>query len=184
MSAVTGFVVPRFWSKVDFGNMLACWDWTGNKTIDGYGRFKTDDGQSVAAHRWAYETNVGPLIEGMEIDHLCFNRACVRPDHLEQVTPQVNNLRSGSVAAINARKTHCPNGHLYTKENTRLERQGPGKRIGRRCRACRSTAYVPLGQLAPERAEAERLRRQASGRRRTERDRERRQAAEAAEAVR
>lgn len=72
----------------------------------------------VLAHRYAYELLVGPIPEGLHIDHLCRVRLCVNPAHLEAVTCHENNRRSTSPTAVNAKKTHCPRGHEYTEENT------------------------------------------------------------------
>ena len=80
----------RFWSQVNKAG--DCWEWTGSLRR-GYGRFKTGR-TSVTAHRFSYEHMVGPIPEGLELDHLCRNTACVRPDHLEPVTRLVNVRRS------------------------------------------------------------------------------------------
>ncbi|MBY4212857.1 HNH endonuclease [Rhodococcus fascians] len=72
---------------------------------------------------------------GLQIDHLCRNRRCVNPDHLEAVTPQVNTLRSTAITAVHAVKTHCPQGHQYSVENTYVSSRG-----GRHCRICRNEA--------------------------------------------
>lgn len=107
-----------------------CWLWTGCKTGAGYGQL-THRGQSgLRAHRVTYEALVGPIPAGLVLDHLCRNRACVNPYHLEPVPQRVNVLRGESSAARNARKTHCPRGHEYDNSNTRIY-------AGRRyCRAC------------------------------------------------
>jgi hypothetical protein len=119
----------RFWSKVDASGV--CWEWTASDDgAKGYGRF---DHQS--AHRWAYEFLVGPIPEGMTLDHLCLNKRCVNPDHLEVVTAGVNTLRGGSVAAVNARKTHCPAGHPYEGDNLRVYIRPSGHAM-RTCKAC------------------------------------------------
>ena len=80
----------RFWAKVDKG--IFCWDWLGGKS-NGYGRFWVE-GRLVQAHRWAYETMVGPIPEGLTLDHLCRVRYCVNPSHLEPVTLGENIRRS------------------------------------------------------------------------------------------
>jgi hypothetical protein len=114
-----------FWAKVDKSD--GCWDWTGYKTATGYGRVQG----TKYAHRVAYELQVGPIPDGLEIDHLCRNRGCVNPAHLEVVTHQENQLRGNGPCGLNARKTHCPRGHEYTEKNTRVYQ---GHRM---CRTCR-----------------------------------------------
>jgi len=80
----------RFWPKVDRGG--ACWLWTGALYVNGYGAFRGPDGRTIRAHRFAYERVVGPIPEGLDLDHLCRVRACVNPAHLEPVT-RAENLR-------------------------------------------------------------------------------------------
>ena len=124
----------RFWAKVDRSG--DCWEWTAGKNVGGYGRFTlTGSDTNVAAHRYAYEDELGPIPEGMDLDHLCRNRACVRPSHLEPVTNKVNVLRGVAPTADNARKTHCPEGHEYSPENTRIYR---GYRYCRTCQRAHS----------------------------------------------
>jgi hypothetical protein len=114
-------VAQRFWEKVDRRGPDDCWEWQAGRDSSGYGSFFTEevDGKriTVGAHRWAYQHVVGPIPEGLHIDHLCRNRKCVNPCHMEAVTNKVNALRGQSFAAKNSRKTHCPSGHEYTEEN-------------------------------------------------------------------
>jgi hypothetical protein len=115
-------IEQRFWSYVHF--TPSCWEWTAYRH-DGYGRF--NEGSRIArVHRFAYELLVGPIPDGLTIDHLCRNRACVNPAHLEPVTVKVNVLRGEGPAAQHARKTKCPQGHPY-------DTQQAG---GRRCSIC------------------------------------------------
>lgn len=111
------------------------------------------------AHRVAYELLIGPIAAGLELDHLCRTHACVNPAHLEPVTGQVNLLRGVGFPATNAAKTHCPQGHEYTAENTYWSKKGQ-----RGCRACTAEKQRRL-RLEPayraKRAAAERARRQA-----------------------
>ncbi len=117
----------RFWSKVS-KTEDGCWSWTGSKT-SGYGDFY-DGVRKVSAHRYSYETLSGPIPEGLVLDHLCRNRACVNPEHLEPVTQQVNILRGTGMAARRAAITQCPQGHPYDEQNTLLKN---GRRV---CRTC------------------------------------------------
>lgn len=133
--AKTRPVAERFWAKVR--KTATCWLWQGSQK-NGYGRFRVHKGAGGLrqAHAVAYELLVGPIPPGLQIDHVrargCLHRACVNPAHLEPVTAAVNNSRSNSATARNARKTHCPQGHEYTAENTILLKSG-----GRRCRICK-----------------------------------------------
>lgn len=106
-----------------------CWEWVGARNALGYGRF-TVDGRGVYAHRVAYALAVGELRAGLVVDHVCRNRACVRPEHLELVDQRQNVLRGVGPAARNARKTSCPEGHPLDEY-----RRADG-RIWRRCDTC------------------------------------------------
>lgn len=128
--------VERFWSRVDATPGEGCWLWLGNPTNRGYGALNVLD-HTVPAHRFSYELHFGPIPDGYEIDHLCRNRLCVNPSHLEPVTHRENLLRGTGFAAVNAAKTHCPHGHEYTPENTYNSPHPQGGRICRTCKRAR-----------------------------------------------
>ena len=114
----------RFWSKVQITE--GCWLWLGAKHHKGYGSFWTGE-KYKEAHRFAYEFAVGAVPEGLQIDHLCRNRGCVKPEHLEAVT-QRENLRRGM--NYHRSQTHCKRGHPFDLFNTYRATNG------RACRIC------------------------------------------------
>lgn len=120
----------RFWAKVALPDENGCLLWTAAKNSAGYGNFGYGS-RTVKAHRFAYEAMAAPIPDGLSLDHLCRNRACVAPDHLEPVTHRTNVLRGESPSALRARLTHCPQGHPYSEENTRVS-----SRNERSCRTC------------------------------------------------
>ncbi len=107
-----------------------CWYWTGAVTSKGYGSVAAG-GKVVSTHRRAYELLVGPIPDGLQIDHLCENKRCCNPAHLEAVTGLVNMSRTAQ-----ARKTHCINGHPLSGTNLLIKPRANGKVI-RNCRTCR-----------------------------------------------
>lgn len=138
-------IEDRFFAKVDKDGPLpaadtlaagrgSCWLWTActGSEADGYGHFRAGP-TDARAHRWLYEHLYGSVPAGLHLDHLCRVRRCVNPDHLEAVPPRVNVLRGVGAAAQAARKTHCPQGHEYTPENTYREPANPRHR---QCRTC------------------------------------------------
>lgn len=134
MTNLESALPQRFWDKArqqDTGYESPCLTWTGYKQPNGYGKVGLN-GKTQYAHRVAYEALVGPIAEGLMIDHLCRNRACVNVAHMEAVTNKVNILRGETIMAANAAKTHCDNGHEYTAENT-YTRPSDGSRNCRQC---------------------------------------------------
>jgi hypothetical protein len=98
----------------------------------------------LLAHRASYEAFIGPIPDGMTIDHLCRNRKCVNPSHLEAVPMRVNVLRGVGVTAKNAVKTHCVNGHEFNDQNTYSDSKG------RSCRACKRERFRDRYRHDPE----------------------------------
>jgi len=144
----------RFWPKVSRGADNECWEWLAYRDRDGYGQFN-DGTTQTSAHRFAYRLLVGAIPRELVIDHLCENRGCVNPAHMELVPPRVNALRgSRTLAAIAEAKTHCVHGHRFSPENT--GRDGRGARVCRACRRVNSRRWY-------ERQRAERLRPLAQG---------------------
>jgi hypothetical protein len=127
--------LDRLFSKVE-RTPDGCWLWTGALKVNGYAQLQVGGrtGKRLYAHRVAYELLVGPIPDGLQLDHLCRVRHCVNPAHLEPVTAR-ENVRRGEPA----QRTHCPKGHEYTAENTFVKTGG-----WRECRTCyraRNRAY-------------------------------------------
>lgn len=112
----------------------SCMVWASTINSNGYGTINVKS-KTKRVHRVAYELARGPIPDGLSLDHLCRNRACINPDHMEPVTRQVNSLRGVGPSAVNAKKTHCINGHELTGDNVRTYLGQYGK-PNRRCQAC------------------------------------------------
>ena len=132
-------VEERLWPRVVVTG--CCWYWTGAKIPTGYGSIR-HQGKAKMVHRVAYEILVGPIPEGLELDHLCRVRNCVNPDHLDPVTHQVNVSRGRTGHSSGPRQTHCKRGHSFTEENTYMHN---GKR---HCRACKALRKQESKELA------------------------------------
>ena len=121
----------RFWRKIRVIKN-GCWKWIAARDYKGYAHFRWQ-GKVRKAHRLTHETFVGPIKEGLEPDHLCRNRNCVNPNHLEIVTHQVNCQRGNN---YQREKTHCKRGHPFNAANTYI------MKTGRACRTCRHAASL------------------------------------------
>jgi hypothetical protein len=113
--------IVRFAKKIEVDELSGCWHWTGALSVSGYGSF---DGTS--SHRFIYEYLFGEIPDGLDLDHLCRNRKCCNPAHLEAVT-RLENIRRAAATI-----THCPRGHCYDAENTHFDKNG-----WRHCLECR-----------------------------------------------
>lgn len=126
-------VIDRLLSRVDTSDPKDCWTWPGADNGVGYGVIGSGghSGSNVYTHRVAYEHIIGPIPPGLVLDHLCRNRRCCNPTHLEPVTHRTNLRRGIGVTAQNAAKTHCPSMHAYDSGNTYIYPSGQ-----RRCMTC------------------------------------------------
>lgn len=129
----------RFWSFVDMTpNVFGCWRWTASRDVKGYGVFSAHAQYSRMAHRTAWLILRGPIPVGLQLDHLCLDKACVNPDHLEIVTNEENSRRAKEY------RISCRRGHPYDEKNTFVE--GNGKRG---CRICREAARQRFHERNP-----------------------------------
>lgn len=109
----------RFWEKVAPEPNSGCWLWLGGLNDSGYGRMTIGRNKNFRAHRWAYLFYVGSIPPGLELDHKCRVRSCVNPAHLEPVTHLINSRR-GQGGKYQTLRTHCPHGHPYDSQNTKI----------------------------------------------------------------
>ena len=105
--------MDEFWQNVEKSSPEKCWLWIGSKIYKGYGKYKND-----FVHRISYEITKGKIPNGLTIDHLCFNKLCVNPKHLEAVT------NSENVKRYHQARTHCKYGHPFNEKNTRIDKKG------------------------------------------------------------
>lgn len=140
--------LSRFWSKVDkSAGDEACWPWMASLSQKGYGYFWAD-GRVTYGHRVSFQIHNQPISEGMMVDHICRNRACVNPSHLREVDNRVNTLENSiSVPAKNAAKIECSKGHVFDTDNTGYYTD----RYGRTCRFCKECKRASY-QRAKDRA--------------------------------
>lgn len=143
-----------FEDKIVYEALTGCWLWTGSISSGGYGRH-WDNGPKYA-HRISWEMINGAIPAEMTIDHLCRNRACVNPEHMEVVPMMVNTLRGSGPTAANAKKTHCSHGHAYTAENTiyYTNKSSKSRTLRRVCRSCVSRKSG-TNRYSPKKARAE-----------------------------
>lgn len=136
MISQTDAIPERIWSKLKLADS-GCWEWQGSLSPDGYGLTTFGRKVRTSVHRAVYQAMRGPIPDNLVCDHLCRNRRCANPDHIEPVT-NAENLRRGegglvvrAIAAANAAKTHCKRGHPLSGDNLRLPYRG-----NRMCRTC------------------------------------------------
>lgn len=157
MKRIFGDDRRRLLSKLDMsGGFDSCWLFTGARTGWGYGNFYMGH-RYYGAHKAAYLLFVGPVPEGMEVDHLCHvrtdcaggiecpHRACANPSHLALATHRNNDLRGCGQSAENIRLTHCRRGHAFDEKNTYIPpktKPGHSRRDCRECRAAAQRRYV------------------------------------------
>lgn len=133
----------RLVNSINFGAPNGCWEWTKSLNEGGYGLFSADVYGNVLAHRLALHVAGRVVPADKTVDHLCRNRKCVNPDHLDIVSNAVNILRGNSAGGRNKRKTHCKWGHEFTPENTYIGKSRT--KIGtptRVCKACARNRYL------------------------------------------
>lgn len=124
-------IPPNILQKFEMVTESGCWIWTGYTHSSGYGRMPWN-GRQQNAHRAIYEMFHGPVDKDKEVDHLCRVRCCVNPNHMEPVPHRINSLRGMGVAAFNAVKTSCVNGHPFSDENTYVSKY----KYRRNCKEC------------------------------------------------
>lgn len=155
---ITPAVLPHWWdrfeAKVQLDPKKGCWLWTASLTKSGgYGQLKVG-ARPERVHMLTYRTFVGPIPEGMHLDHFaCDTPRCVNPYHVRPVTPRENTLRSNSPSSMHAAKTHCPKGHPYAGDNLVIYVSPKGS-VARNCRECVRARERARIRVRPSRAKA------------------------------
>ena len=141
---MTYFSPIPVYERFELDRGTGCWNWLGTLSDKGYGLYN-----HKRAHRVFYEMHIGPIADGLVIDHLCRNRACVNPAHLEPVT-QAENTNRGLFGAGKLRPlaSHCAHGHEFTEDNTYWLSRSDKPHPIRRCRKCRRAQRLRLRQAA------------------------------------
>jgi hypothetical protein len=124
--------IDRFREKYKVNDITGCWEWHGYIHPGGYGHFS--DKHKFTAHRWSYEYFISKIPDNLQLDHLCRVRHCVNPNHLEAVTQKENILRGNTgllTGILMKSKTHCPQNHEYSYDNTYIFPNGK-----RKCKEC------------------------------------------------
>ena len=143
MTAMRLTLLERLLQKTDRSG--ECWLWTASLTTRGYGKVRVN-GRYCTAHRVAYELLLGPVPEGLELDHLCRVRRCINPAHLEAVTHQENVLRGASNVAVLSQQTECLRGHPFDEANTFVN--SFGSRVCRTCKRERNRKFMAAKRAA------------------------------------
>jgi hypothetical protein len=126
--------LERFWGFISINKKTQCWNFKSLKS-NGYGQIRIG-AKNVLAHRFSYEVNNGKIQEGLDLDHLCKNRKCVNPLHLQIVTRRENLLRGDTITKYNSEKQVCPKGHPYSGNNLLLIFRKKRRTFSRECKIC------------------------------------------------